>query len=456
MFTPRGRVFSGPLTYDITGAAGWASRNTAAGGERAWQERYGRRGDGMDVWAQVMRMVLAGVIGIFFEPMFWLILLFIGVQYWQMQRGQVRMFGFVGFNLWQQVVQAAVLGALGGVLASILLIIAGISLSSTGLNYIWPVALLLMLIRVRYLCFAYAGGLVSLVSLLTGWPDVLVPHVLALVGILHVTESFLIFVSGRYGAVPVFLRRPDGRVVGAFNLVNFWPLPLVMLVTMAVPQSSLPAAILRMPEWWPLISPPAAQAGYTWVYSLMPVVAALGYTDMAVTSPPRQRRIESARNLALYSVILIALAILGARYAFFLYVAAVLSPVGHEFLILLDNAREREGEPYYVPPPQGVKVLATIPSSPAQRMGVQSGDVIVAWDGVPVRDNQDLAQAIAWSGPTFVLTLAREGREHTVSGHFATERQLGVIPAPQGDEPYFWEIRQGGLLDAWWQRLRRR
>lgn len=401
-------------------------------------------------------MVLAGIIEVFFQPIFWLILGFIAFQYWQMQRGQVRMFGFVGFSLRQQMVRAAVLGALGGALASLLLIVAGISLTSTGLGYIWPVAVLLMLINVRYLCFAYAGGLVSLSTLLTGWPDVAVPHVLALVGILHVTESLLIFISGRYGAVPVFLRRPDGQVVGAFNLVNFWPLPLVMLVAMAVPQASMPQALVHMPEWWPLIAPPAAEAGYTWLYSMMPVVAALGYTDMAVTSPPQQRRNESARNLGLYSVVLIILSVLGARYHWLLYVAAVLSPVGHEMLILLDNARERDGTPFYVPPPAGVKVLATMPQSPAVRMGLESGDIILAWDGQPLQSKVDLGQAIAWSGPVFTLTVARRERRFTVTGRFGEERRVGIIPVPQGDEPYFLEVKQGGLLDAWWRRLRRR
>lgn len=426
------------------------------GGESARQADRKQRGDGVNIWGQLISMVLAGIIGVFFQPIFWLLLGFIVFQYWQMQRSQVRMFGFVGFSLRQQTVRAAVLGALGGLLASMLLIVAGISLTSTGLGYLWPVAVLLMLINMRYICFAYAGGLVSLATLLTGWPNVAVPHVLALVGILHVTESALIFISGRYGAVPAFLRRPDGQVVGAFNLVNFWPLPLVMLVATAVPQASLPQALVHMPAWWPLIAPAAAQPGYTWLYSLLPVVAALGYTDMAVTSPPQQRRRESARNLGLYSVALIILAVLGARYHWLLYVAALLSPLGHEALILLDNARERDGTPFYVPPPEGVKILATMPQSPAMRMGLQSGDVILAWDGQPLRSNFDLGQAIAWSGPAFHLTVARGERRFAVTGKFAEERRVGVIPVPQGDEPYFLEIKQGGLLDAWWRRLRHR
>ena len=71
---------------------------------------------------------------------------------------------------------STLLGLAGGLLGSVLLILVGIDLLSVGIIYLWIVALLLMFINQRFLCFAYAGGLLSLLSLLLGYPDIDIPN----------------------------------------------------------------------------------------------------------------------------------------------------------------------------------------------------------------------------------------------------------------------------------------
>ncbi|RYD07115.1 hypothetical protein N752_00605 [Desulforamulus aquiferis] len=114
----------------------------------------------------------------------------------------------------------------GGVIASYLMLVIGLTLSGSGLLYLWPLAILLMLIDARFLCFAYAGGILAFSSLVFGWPNVSVPQVLGLVAILHMVEAFLIYVSGHQGAVPTFIKNTEGKVVGGFALQKFWPIPL--------------------------------------------------------------------------------------------------------------------------------------------------------------------------------------------------------------------------------------
>jgi len=50
-------------------------------------------------------------------------------------------------------------------LAGAIMLLLGLSLSQIGLLYIWPVALLLLLLHPRFLCFSYAGGIVALAVL---------------------------------------------------------------------------------------------------------------------------------------------------------------------------------------------------------------------------------------------------------------------------------------------------
>lgn len=410
-------------------------------------------------WQDIFLLIFQGTLAVFIEPMFWMILALVGYQYWQLQRTQIKLFGVYGYTLRNQVLLAILYGSAGGIIGSFLLTVVGVTLNQVGLSYIWPVALALMLINMRFLCFAYAGGLVAVSNILFGWPEVNVSQLLALVAILHVTESILIFISGRYSAVPVVLKKADGRIVGAFNLQNFWPLPLVLLAVVPVAGPEVQTGVVHMPDWWPLlklaIEPPE---GHTWLYAMVPVVAALGYTDMAISSLPAERRRASAIHLAGYSLTLLALAVLSAQYGWLQIVAALLSPLGHEFLIQRDNRRETKGTPRFVPPPDGIMVLDTVAGSPARKAGLLPGDILLQFDEFPVRNGYDLAQAISFARLEFELSIQRGDRLIKQKARFLNgERLLGIILVPDQYAQNYVEMVSDrfGLLD-WLRRKWRR
>lgn len=410
-------------------------------------------------WGDLTSIIIRGVLRVMLDMSFWLVLALVAFQYHRMQKDQLRMFGVQGFSLRRQVALAALLGVAGGIVGSLVLTFVGVSLNDLGLSYIWPLAIALMLVDLRFMCFAYAGGLVALSSFLFGWPAVNVPQVIALVAGLHVTESILIFVSGRYGAVPLILRRDDGRLVGAFTLQNFWPLPLALLVAF-IPNAPPPDEMIRMPDWWPLLpmleNPPA---GSEWTYAIYPVVAALGYADLAAASTPAERRRQSALHLAAYSLALLGLAVLSAQYTWLQFFAALLSPLGHELLIQLDNRRELQGEPRFVPPARGVMVLDTVPDTPARRAGLRPGDILLELDGVAVNNGFELAGAISYAAADFPFAFSRDGAVLSRRASFGNgERRFGVIIVPEGYEQHYAQFagRRFGLIDWLRNRLRRR
>lgn len=407
-------------------------------------------------WQEILRLMISGVVAVYLEPMFWLVILLITYQYWQLQKSQRQMLGVDAFSITQQVTMTVFFGSVGGVIGSYLLTLVGVNLSQIGLSYIWPVAIVLMMVNARYLCFAYAGGLVAAANVLFGWPIVDVPQVLVLVAILHITESILILISGRYGCMPVILRRADGRLVGAFNLQNFWPLPLVLMSAVAVPEFKLTAGMVGMPDWWPLL--PVAQAapeGHQWMYSMIPVVAALGYTDLAIASSPQMRRRKSALYLGVYSLVLLTLALLSVKYKWLQIVAALLSPLGHELLIQLDIRPELEGTPRYVPPEQGVMVLDTVIDSPAYKADLKPGDILLKLDGRVVDNPGQLGAALEAASDRFVIELLRAGRSKEKKIKFTKEKKiLGVILVPSGNEQEYMSLAEDKfLLWEWLKKL---
>lgn len=352
---------------------------------------------------------------------------------------------------------ALLYGLGGGVLGTTAFVFLGISLVEVGVLYLWMLALLLMALHPRFICFAYAGGILSLTHLLFGWPALSVPAVMALVAVLHLVEALLIWVHGPEGATPVYVRRGDGRVVGGFTLQKFWPLPFIALVGFLMAQDLLTDAVLPMPDWWPLIEPlGAAPEGQSYVYVLFPVVAALGYGDIAITRHPREKARRTAASLLAYSGMLLVLAVLGSQHAVWQWLAALFSPLGHELVIHLGRRSEEHGPPLF-DGSAGAVVLSVFPGSPAEEMGLRAGDVIRRINGYPVENKEDLAAILTpWAvGVTLELENITDNTRRTVQ-YPGKVPPLGVILAPAGTDPGFMDLRDRNNYGWLWRRLGRR
>ena len=117
------------------------------------------------------------------NPMFWLVLALIGLQFRKSEQMERTFFGRARQPLLGRIVLALFFGFIGGLVGSLLLMGIGITISIQWTRYVLLVSLVLALINMRFICFAYSGGLLSLVSLLFGWPKLDVASLLALVAV---------------------------------------------------------------------------------------------------------------------------------------------------------------------------------------------------------------------------------------------------------------------------------
>ena len=419
-------------------------------------------------------------------PMFWIVLFLVFLQYRRQNMIEEKFYGRVINPLGRQMLTSVGLGALGGLAASIALVFLGLSLEQIGLYFIWPVALLLLLINPRYLCFSYAGGLVAgavlisrhiLVPLL---PDLAslsffeallkihIPALLVLIGLLHLVEALLIYSGGHWGSSPVYLKQDNGKVVGAYVLQRFWPLPLVALLVSLVPQTEVVG--VSMPEWWPILqSVLQPEEGHSLQYMIIPVAAGLGYADMALTSDPLQRSRFSARWLALYSVILLLVALASEFLPVLILPGVVFAPLGHELLILYGKKREERETPLYESSGTGLKVMMILKGSAAEEAGLQKDDLIEKVNSREIRDFNELMQQIEESYFMVLLQGMRQDQPFSLvmKKHYAEEQEksellhsgrsrssayyllhrsasLGLIPVPPADSPVYMELKKPG------------
>ena len=418
-------------------------------------------------------------------PIFWLVLILVYLQYRRLAAMEEKLFGRVINNIGRQIITALGFGALGGLAASVILVLLGLSLEQIGLYFICPVALLLLLVNPRYLCFSYAGGIVAAGVLLFRhivvplFPAVAgnfiidnllmihIPALLVLIGLLHLVEALLIYISGHRGSSPVYLKQSDGTVVGAYMLQRFWPVPLVALLVAVVPAADIVG--VSMPDWWPILQSTLQPGeGESLQYMIIPVAAGLGYADMALSSTPRGKTILSAKWLALYSIILLCLAISAEYYSFLILPGVLFAPAGHELLILYGNREEKTRTPLYTENQNGVAVMMVLPGSPAAEADLREGDLIQRINGRQITGNLDLLQKIDDSYFLILIEGMRKEkpfsavlkkRSSQAAGGRATadpeiNRQspqhpllhrcadLGLIPVPPADSKIFLELKK--------------
>ena len=423
----------------------------------------------MDFWLNISLLIIKTLFLAFQNPFFWLFVFIVFMQYRRVVNMEKTLFGQPINNEWVQTYYSVIFGIIGGIFGSFFLLLLGISFDSIGIIYLWPLAILLLLVNPRFLCFAYAGGIISVVSIILNflfpyWPklaefallkglaEIHLPSLLALIGILHLTEAFLIFISGHRGASPIYFKEPSGRLLGGYSMQRFWPLPLMGLLGLVVEETSeMLVGGVPMPDWWPLLGSVMSPAGgEQLLYFMVPLVAVLGYSDLALSSYPRDKRVKTAGNLALYSVILSIMAISAVFYPAMIVPAALMAPLGHEYLIKMGNKEEFSRTPlFHARDMDGLVVMAVVPGSPAGKAGLQSGDRIMEVVNHRVDSESDFWDILRFNYYRISLKIKRGERELNLPLQIYPEpvSRLGIVFAPGRMTSVYVEMKHSSLLE---------
>ena len=125
---------------------------------------------------QVLQQIFWQLGTLLYAPVFWLTVFLVFLQTRQRAKRKQEMFQLRREPVGKIVIVTVAAGLVGGMLASALLLLLGVTLDKIGLEYLWMIALLLLLVRQRFLCFAYSGGILAVCNCLWGWPHWIVPN----------------------------------------------------------------------------------------------------------------------------------------------------------------------------------------------------------------------------------------------------------------------------------------
>ncbi len=421
----------------------------------------------MDLALNLLSAWGRALLGLLVNPFYYLGLVVILLQY----RRQIRLerklfhsrFHYMGRVAWRLVVW----GLAAGLGASLVLAALGSAFTMEAMVLLWSLSVVLILFRLRFLCLAYAAGILALVDAVLGWvpqgadtvalgwlyrwmEGVETPALLALAGVLHLAEALLVRHQGSLTRTPLFSESKRGRVMGGFQLYAFWPVALFLLLPAQSGGFQLP--------WTPVFGSGLASSGWT----ILALPVAMGFMESTWTQLPEDKARRTSGRLLLYGVAVTGLALLSHWVGAFLPVAAFLTIALHEGILWWGRWEETKEPPRFVHDSRGLKILAVLPDSPAEALGIRTGEILAKVNGLPVRTREGLHAALQ-ENPAYckleILNLQGESRFAGRAIFAGEHHQLGILLCPDEDTRYVVEERQqhglvsvlarslGGLFD---------
>ncbi|QYR22133.1 PDZ domain-containing protein [Paenibacillus sp. sptzw28] len=413
----------------------------------------------MDTALEMLSQAGSAVVQLIISPFYYLSLLLIMLQYMRQTRLERKLF-HVRLHSWPKELGRTVLaGLLVGVLMSCAGLFLGVTVTGEAVLWMWGTAALLAVVRVRLLCFAYSVGLLGVLQWAVGWTTLPgspgwigtaassldrldIPGLLLLVALMHLAEALLVRWQGDRLASPLFLAGKRGKLVGGYSLQGYWPVPMLMLV----PAVSGGAAEASLP-WKTLIGDASLWSG-GWTMIGFPMV--IGFSELTRTLLPKAKVRSTSQGLLVYGLVVAAAAAGAVFWPPLTLVAALCALLLHEALIIVSFFREAANSPFYVHDESGLRVLAVIPGSPAEAMGISAGEILHKVNGVSVRTKDELYAALHVNSAFCKLeVLNHEGQVKFIQrARYAGEHhQLGVVLAPDEKAGYYAESGAASLLD---------
>ena len=400
---------------------------------------------------EYLEIILSALLELVIQPFYWAGLLIL-LLYYRRQGILERKLFHIRLHGYGGLAARALLGGLCvGAAVSLVMAGLGFTLTPEGAAAVWITALILLLIRIRFVNFAYAVGALGVIQFILRYIPNLPDHgiwgslfgavsglsiaaLLLLAALLHLGESALVALQGKHFALPTYIPGKRGRPVGAYVLRMLWLAPTLLLVPAEGGAISLPwqpplNAWLGLPE----------AAGYT----LLALPVMFGLPEATWTLLPERKAARAARRGLMFGAALLVLA-LGAVFWPPMTVIAAIAGIGLREALIRDGVREEEGLPaLYAHTGRGLRILAVQPGSPAEDMGILPGETLLKVNGSLVGTTQQLHEALRINSAFCKLEVQnRSGESKFLQRpiYAGDHHQLGFIFAPDdasaSEQPY--------------------
>jgi hypothetical protein len=201
-----------------------------------------------------------------------------------------------------------------------------------------------------------------------------------LLSLLLLAEGYLIWKFGGKGTSPAVLKSKRGFPIGVHFSQKLWGIPVMVLI----PGDSL----AQIFSWWPTLS----LQGQT--FSLFLVPFGIGFFQKVQGMLPADSISNTGRRvlgLGMAAVLLTPIAFFYPLAAVFIGSFAILV---REFISINQRLTDENASSFFGKREKGLVILGFIPKSPAEKMDLKVGEVIMKVNGTSVSDVSEFYRAL--------------------------------------------------------------
>lgn len=198
------------------------------------------------------------------------------------------------------------------------------------------------------------------------------PGLVILMALLLISEGILISKNAIKGTSPKLVRSRRGQLVGAHEVKRFWIVPMFLLI---------PGEVLTLNfDWWPVFTIGAES------YSLVLVPFAIGINQQIQGMLPKESILLQGRRVTTFGILIMILSVVGYWYPLISIGTAAVAIIGRELISLMQRLKDDNLPFYFSKKNNGLMIIGIIPQSPADKMGLQVGELISKVNGVAIRN----------------------------------------------------------------------
>ncbi|WP_428911011.1 PDZ domain-containing protein [Niallia sp. Krafla_26] len=299
-------------------------------------------------------------------------------------------------NAYYELKQLIPIGLVIGLILSIIMVVVGIVIPIEYIIFITLFTFILSFTRqIRWLTPVFTVGLAFFATLFflsqnwefpliqsrtPEWNLNLLPPMAILLCLLVIAEGIFILKNGNKGTSPKIIKSKRGLRVGIHEVKRVWLLPVFLVY---------PSKILTSPfEWWPVFSIGSES------YSIFLVPFAIGFAQQIQSMLPELAVKKFGKKIITLGVILTLLSLIGYWYPLASIIVVALAIIIREFLSLRQRLSEENRPLYFSRKQQGVMILGVIPDSPADKMGLRVGELVMKVNGIQVNSEDSFYTAL--------------------------------------------------------------
>jgi PDZ domain len=243
-----------------------------------------------------------------------------------------------------------------------------------------------------------------------------IPGAALLTGFLLLIEGNLISKSASQHTSPKLVRSKRGLRVGIHESKRLWLIPMLVLI---------PSNALSIPiDFWPIV--PTPSGGFTFLF----VPFWLGFGAQIRSQHPERGVRVIGKQVTILGTIVTFISAVGFWYPIASIVAVGIAIIGRILISVVYYVKDDAQIFYFSRGNQGIVVLDIIPGSPADKMGLQIGDVIRTVNGVQVQTTQQYYEALQLNRAYCKLEVIDDQGENRLVNRALYEgehHELGVI-----------------------------